>query len=470
MRAPRRFVLLACLLSAPAIGTPSRIPGALFGGGSQLREPTPVRVDPRLPRGHRVRFHDRPSLPARVCSHRRPVCAHANLHGRELDDALVELESAYERLVWVMALPAPLSDGSRGGSPALDVYLRPSPPNRRQGQESTLRRHPSQPEVRLDPAYAAQDSASAFCLVFHTKLDAHAAARCVAGAIAARLDAAETPATRVAYANHMTSLSLGPDTALFESLDDFQANPQLAALPRDDSPLAPAGASWFAYLEGTLGRAVPGELATAMLTLSRDHTDDLHPEWHNEPDSFDVLRRSLPGGRPTEALVLSRWARHRWFLGERSVSQRPAHLPWLGRFGRPSFDWNLRYSSLPRKVASSRALEPTGVATTYLELDEVPLGASLGVVIDWEEPVRFAWMIIGVDVEGRELMRWELPFLQTGTHQEKTLLNFEAAEGLLFIGVNLGGVDAQHPFDPDAEPWEPHAYTLYLADLSSDPK
>jgi hypothetical protein len=72
---------------------------------------------------------------------------------------------------------------------------------------------------------------------------------------------------------------------------------------------------------------------------------------------------------------------------------------------------------------------------------------------------------VAVDGAGKEISRWQLPRLQRGTKLEKTLVNFEQAAGLMFVGVNLGGVDLAHPFDPDSYPWEPHAYTLYLADL-----
>jgi hypothetical protein len=33
------------------------------------------------------------------------------------------------------------------------------------------------------------------------------------------------------------------------------------------------------------------------------------------------------------------------------------------------------------------------------------------------------------------------------------------------VGTNLGGVDLAHPFDPDFEPFEPHGFTVYLAEL-----
>ncbi len=456
MRALALAPLLAVLLTSSAAGEPKRIPGLLFASGEVVVERGPAPIDPALPRGHRMTATPRPTTERTLCSPRHPVCVHGEKTGVSLLLALERLELAYERIVYVLDLPAPLLDADLGGSPALDLYLTHAPSTETGGVTPGTVTH-------LDLALAEEDSASAFCTHGGSDVSLQDATRCVAEAIAARLDAAESPSVRAAYAADLASWAVGPDLPFVEAIDDVQSNPQLAVVKRDRDALSLGGGLWFSFLDEAVGMAERGRIATTMLSLSRTTTRDLHPEWHNEPDTFDVLRHSLPGGRAQEAEVLAEWGHYRLFVGERSSDSQG--LPWLGYFGRSVFDWTLKYSSLPRKVASSRALEPLGMAAVWLELDQVPLGAHLGVQIDWEEPVRFCWVVVGVDEAGKEVIRWDLPFLQSDNHQEKTLMNFESAAGLIFIGINLGGVDASHPFDPDAEPWEPHGFTLYLADL-----
>jgi hypothetical protein len=375
-----------------------------------------------------------------------------NVAHADLLEALGLLESAYEQLVYVMDYPAPLGDGARGGTPGLDLYLL--------GGGAS-----DEPEIGADPAQPTQDSAPGFCVTGGTHLTLQDAVRCVAGAIALRLDAAETPAIRSAYASYLAVLLAGPDESAIASADDAQSNPQIHSLSREITGLSQAGANWFAFLDEELSVGAPGDLPTMMLSLSRSVTTGTHPEWNNEPDIFDVLRRSLNGDPRAYADLFGKWAVARAFMGDRNDgSHRPA-LHWLGSSGRLAFDWKIAYSSLPRKVASARAIEPMGTSAVWLDLDGVPLGARLGVQIEWEEPVSFRWLVVGVDREGREVARWDVPYLERGTRVEKTLMNYEHAAGLMFIGINLGGVDLQHPFDPDSEPWEAHAYTLYLAEL-----
>jgi hypothetical protein len=75
-------------------------------------------------------------------------------------------------------------------------------------------------------------------------------------------------------------------------------------------------------------------------------------------------------------------------------------------------------------------------------------------------------VIVAVDEQGREMNRRSLPYVENATSAETTLMNFEGSTGLVLIGINLGSVDVSHPFDPDQEPWEPHAYSVYLTQLS----
>jgi hypothetical protein len=58
-----------------------------------------------------------------------------------------------------------------------------------------------------------------------------------------------------------------------------------------------------------------------------------------------------------------------------------------------------------------------------------------------------------------------VPYLERGTHVERTVMDFEGAAGVLIAGVNVGDLSPTYPFDPDFEPYEPHGYTLYVTKM-----
>lgn len=469
-------LLLAGVLRADALNAAAeqQVPSLLLGGAAALggqSDPNAVRVDPRLPRGARILRRPRPELATALCSARRPVCLQLPAKSSLLasssaqGEALRAFESAYERVVIALGLPPPLSDGALGGGPELDLYWTPSsevskpigPLKRAQPRES-VGAAPRADVAFLDPARLPTDSASAFCTHFGPPPSLMEATRCVAHAIAVRLDAAETPALHDAYTAFIAARIAGPSVELETALQRWQTNPQIAALSREPSLFTSAAQSWFGFLDETLGASDPALLPTALFALSRQVTSDAHPEWNNEPDVFDVLRRSLDDDGRKWASAWRDFAANRALWGGLGQDVHP-ELPRL------SFDWELTYSSLPRKVAAGRALEPLGSAVIDVLLDDIPLGARLGVALDWEEPGAFVWSVLALDRDGRQMNRWDLPYLEREHHLEQTFMNFEGAARLVFVGTNLGGVDLSHPFDPDHEPWEPHAYSLYLTPL-----
>ena len=361
---PWRFrcagALGAALLCAitPELGAqrrPPTRPGPLFGGSD---EPPPKRpdapIDPLLPTGAVIASGRlRPAIAGQsaFCSLRGSVCVHGTggVGGSTALAALSALERAHERLVAVLHLPAPLPD-TEGGSDALDWYLEP-------GSAGSV-------DVELDPVRAAgEDRAAAFCssgTAGSPRLLERAATLCVAEAIAARLDASETPHARRAYAEHLW-LEVGQPTARdAEALDDVQAHPERAIGRRDRSAWSEGGALLFEYLDSALGRGDPWVLPTALIALGAGATRADAWQWRNEPDGFDVLRKTFDDLPSRMASMMGCFAVSRAFAGDRDDG---AHLPrfaWAGALGRVRFDWSLPFSTLPRRVASPRPVEPTG--------------------------------------------------------------------------------------------------------------
>jgi hypothetical protein len=446
---------LGTLIATPAMaGTARRDPPLLFGAGPHQIRP-PVSIDPDLPTGAPFAAElERPRGAVVACSARLPVCVQrgAGVSGDQALAAVQALELAYERVVQALALPAPLPDDGHGGSDALDWYL-----DAQQVELVTER-----DAVRL----GGLDSAAAFCVGGATDpvLMERDATLCVGEAVAKRLDPAETPALQRAFATELWWIT-GPTTSLdVQVVDDAQAHPERALAGRAAD--ANAGAALFLdFLE--LGRSSQdsGALIGSLFSASVGSTASDAFEWNNEPDVFDVLRHSLDEDTAKMASLLGDYAVSRAFLGDRDDGAHAPYAEWVGAFGRARYDWILPFSSLPRRVRASRPIEPTGIELIWVKLDEVPLGAVLGFEAEWEAPVAFKWRLISIDAQGREMARVDVPFQERGRSSEGRVVNLQNVSAVVAVGINMGGVDLAHPFDPDLDPFEPQSCTAYFASL-----
>lgn len=450
------LVALSLLAPASAGSQPKRERPFLFGGGQPAKK-DPVQTDPWLPTGALV-----PESLARPatgevpgCSFRAPVCVHRGpgVSPGAARDTLEALESAYHSLVEVLRLPRPTSDRGAGGTDALDLYLTADP---------------SRVQVGVEPVVSGQfDRAAGFCTLGdlgreRTRRDA---TLCVGEAIALALDPAETPHLRRAYATHLWGLVGTPTAADLEAVDEVQAHPERALATRELGPGSEGAALLFEYLDARRGIAAPGTLATLMLSVAVTKTEPRAVLWNNSPDVFDALRRALDESPRDTAQLFADLAVTRGFLGARDDGEHLPALEWTGSFGRPRFDWSIKLSSLPRRVAALRPIDPLGALYVWLELDQSLGEKELGFQAEWESPVSFQWAIVSVGAEGEEIGRIYPPFVERGRQVEQTLSDLKGARGLLIVGTNLGGVSLSHPFDPDYAPFEPHGCTVYLTKL-----
>lgn len=450
--------LLAFLVlpPSPARAQPQRERPFLFGGG-QPGKKDPVQTDPWLPTGALVPTHlGRPAtgeVPG--CSFRAPVCVHRGpgVGPEAARNALEALESAYQALVVTLRLPRPASDLGAGGTDALDLYLTAGP---------------SRLQVGVEPIIGGQfDRAAGFCTlgeVGHerTRRDA---TLCVGEAIALALDPAETPHLRRAYAAHLWGLVGTPTAADLEAVDEVQAHPERALATRELGPSSEGAALLFEYLDARRGLGAPGTLATSMFSVAVTKTEPRAVLWNNSPDVFDALRRALDENPRDTAQLFADLAVTRGFVGARDDGSHLPAMEWTGSFGRARFDWSIKLSSLPRRVASLRPIEPLGATYVWLELDQDLGEKELGFQAEWESPVSFQWAIVRVGAEGEEIGRIYPPFVERGGAVEQTLSDLKGVRGLLIVGTNLGGVSLAHPFDPDYAPFEPHGCTVYLTKL-----
>jgi len=444
------------LLAEPSAHADNRIrrdPPLLFGVGPHAIRP-PVEIDPLLPKGAPFAAqHERPHSVGAACSARRPVCVQRGdaITGAQAVRALQALELAYERIVLALSLPAPLADDGHGGSDALDWYL--------SGESHEL------VSERDALGLGALDRAAAFC-VSAASDDAlsleRSAALCVGEAIAKRLDPGEVPAIQRAYASELWWLTGSIGSLDVQMVDDSQAHPERALVARSAASSA-AATLLFDFLESARSSQASGGLVTSLLSAAVSTTPAGAFEWNNEPDVFDVLRHSLDEDSGKTAALLADYAVSRAFLGDRDDGTHPPFLAWAGAFARPRYDWTIKFSSLPRRVRASQPIDPTGIELIWVDLDEVPIGVSLGFESEWEAPVSFKWRLLSVDDQGREMARVDVPFQERGRSSEGRVVNLTGVRAVLAIGINMGGVDLAHPFDPDQDPFEAQSCTAYFA-------
>ncbi len=425
----------------------------LLGGPPPIPKPV-VQRDPSLPTGAPIAPPQRPTTTeGAACSWRSPVCVRrvGDIDAASALATLDYLEEAYDRLVLVLDLPAPRSDPDH---PGIELYLDPA-------AGPAL-------ETGLEPAAPLGfDSGGVFCRLAPGPALAmqRAAHLCVAEAIAARLDASATPEVRRAYATHLWWATGSPTSLDLDLVDLAQAHPERAAVGRDRIEGVGSAALLFSYLDARLGRGRPGWVPTAMLAAAAGRTRGPSWTWNNEPDVFDVLRHTLDEKTGELARLMGDFAASRAFLGDRDDGTHWPRMGWAGAAGSVRFDWHLKSSSLPRRVAAAHPVEPNGASYVWVELDDLELGTTLGFQAQWEPPVAFQWTLVRVAQDGRELSRVVVPFQERATEVTQTVTNLEAAAGLLIVGTQLGGVDLLHPFDPDVAPFEPHAFTVYVTKL-----
>jgi hypothetical protein len=439
--------------SAHADNRIRRDPPLLFGGAPHTVRP-PVEIDPLLPTGAPFAAQrERPHSVGAACSARQPVCVQRGegSSAAQVLRALQALELAYEKLVLASKLPAPLPDDARGGSDALDWYLIGD------GSELAAERD----AVRL----GALDRAAAFC-VSGTSDDQLSLERnatlCIGEAIAKRLDPGEAPAIQRAFATELWWLTGSIGSLDVQAVDDAQAQPERAIAGRS-AEFSAAAALLFEFLESARSSQPAAGLVTSLLSAAASSTPSGALAWNNEPDVFDVLRHSLDEDTGKVATLLSEYAVSRAFLGDRDDGTHPPFLEWAGAFARPRYDWTIKFSSLPRRVRASRPIEPSGIELIWVDLDEVPIGVSLGFESEWEAPVSFKWRLISLDDQGREMARVDVPFQERGRSSEGRVVNLTGVRAVLAIGINMGGVDLAHPFDPDQDPFEAASCTAYFA-------
>jgi hypothetical protein len=401
---------------------------------------------------------ERPAAVPAACSPLEPVCVHAAAGATPegVTRALAAAEATFAALR-ALRLPAPLPDGGRGGTMALDLYL---------GAALRAAAH-----AEAIPATAAFDRASAFATLPAAPEGPRCAfesavARVIAEAALLGIDAAEAASTLAAQASWLAQLTAPCAPLALAAIDRYQRRPDRALLappPSERGPIELAGSMvlpW--YLDDAYGTWRPGAVFTALVAVGAQESDRAAPFYQNEPDVFDVLRDVMPARDKTLGELQIEVAVARAFMGDRSDGAHLLDSEWLGRYGRVRFEWSIAWSELPKRVAAAYPLEPSGAGYIWLDLAGAFVESELTFVADWEATNVFEWALVRVDAEGREISR-QLTGGVFGEHRATlSLRDLTGTAAILVVGTNLGSDDRSRPYDPDVGSPRPAGYQVTL--------
>lgn len=472
---PRTIVisLAACVLAiAPGEAKGELSPEELADQG--LPPPAPINKDASP--GRPIVYAARPLFAPdeRACSPRVPVCVHTS-SGRDGAAAIATLdafERAWQTLTGTLRLPRPDVDPT---TLAYDVFVTEP------GPELVMTRFEAR-DVR-----SRVDRGRAF-----TTIDRRVKAGCALDGLAAtaiaraslfRVAPATEEGTARAQATYLAQLAFpctvansGEEIAAFQSragrtFSDPSAGQETRSVdtpvgdaPKIDALFASGAAAFWARLDWAFGRN-PGAIVTATWALHPTKTPVPSDRWNNQPDTFDVLRKTFKGALSTGGTVNDLWLDFgvaRAFLGSADDGQHLPELRTLGELARVPVDWDVPWPAKPRRLAGRTAVHPTGAAYVVIHREGAKAGARLRIETEWERRSLFKWAVVKLDVGGRELGRVVIPSTERATEAQMTLVDLDGVDRLLLVGVNVG--DPTYGFDPDDEVWEPHGFVVTIAE------
>lgn len=393
----------------------------------------------------------RPAAERALCSFDEPLCIHA-VDGTPKSAVLHALDAAESamHMFRALGLPSPMSDGGRGGSAALDLYLSPH--------------HGSRAYADAIPSTIGFDRAAAFATVVPHRpgpgctFDSDIA-RVVAQAMLLAIDGAVHDGVLAAHSSWLAEAAAPCAPLALDALDRAQQRPDLALA--SGSPEELSGMMLFPwFLDDAYGTGRLGGVMTALIATSCQLTPSGERFYDNEPDVFDALRKVTLDRQMSLGEMLVELAIARAFMGDRSDGLHLLDVGWLGALGRVRFEWAVAWADLPKRVAPAYPLEPTGAGYVFLDLSGKPDDAELTIVADWEATHVFQWAAVRLDAEGRELGRHLFGGTFGEAQAQLSLRDLTGVSSLIVVGTHLGNDDRSKAYDP--ERGEPRAagYTV----------
>jgi len=383
---------------------------------------------------------ERPTLPVRSCDWRAPVCIHAPASAPPplVARARVAFAEAWGLAIETMRVPRPLLDGARGGDPRLDVYLVSE-----LSDGIALGRDPLDRLVDRDaaPAFVLLDERvvreGGCALSFH-------AARALFRASALGVDVAETENLVDGLARRVADVVAPCPAYVDRTIAEVQSKPwrSMGASPAGYHLLARTLDQQFGYGLAAIAPALVSMATNHRGIVVPDVDDELGPvHFHNDTTALDVLSLTLKDAGTTFDEVLL------------EVASARATAPIA-----PAFEWVVPASTLPRRLAIRRGIEPMGMTFVKIELDVAPKSDGVEIDVAWDGGARFAWKVLKLDAAGKKLGEVPVPPLETTRKITIDVRRLNGARSLVLCGVNVG--DPIRPFHPDEKASPGRAYEL----------
>lgn len=401
---------------------------------------------PKSDSGAPVAFVPRPSAALRDCDPGAPICVHAaqGTPASLVRSLRAAVADAYGLAIQTLRIPAPLPDGPEGGDPRLDVYLVPPTYANASLVDGLAVGHDA-----LDPL-ADRDAAPAYVLMSEDVVRAGGcvlratSTRAVVRAAAAGLDVAEDPTVVDGFARRIGELA-APCPALerpgfialqaepWRALTFSAAGPELLARTLD----VDRGLGYGAIVPGLLSMAIGRH--GLVVPSPDDETGPAH--FRDDPSVFDVLSATLnDAGSSLDEL----------FLDVATVRARADVSP--------TYEWVIPTSTLPRRLAVRRGIEPTGSTFVRIDVDKLPPSQGLEIDLAWEQGARFLWRLVELDAAGKQIGIVPVPVLDTARKVTVEARHLANVKTLVLCGFNTG--DPKRPWRPDDKPAPPHGYEI----------
>jgi hypothetical protein len=168
----------------------------------------------------------------------------------------------------------------------------------------------------------------------------------------------------------------------------------------------------------------------------------LPAHFHDEPTVWDVIAQSMHDRQGDLGGALVDFAIDRA----------------LDPIDRPTLEWEIKASSLPRRLMIDHPVEPTGATFVRIDVDAAPKSDSIEIDLKWELGSTFRWAIVKLDAQGK--IAGTIPVAALERLREITVAARDLAgvSSLLVVGVNAG--DPDRPWAPDQPITLPHAYEI----------
>ena len=396
-----------------------------------------------------------------ACSFRLPICVHADawVPAATVLATLRATESAWHAYTDAMALPGPDASLATG---AFDVYLVDAPVL---DVEAYLDERDARSRVDRGNAFVLMDGRlTAGCPV--DAAAAYGVARGIQLTVAPATDTASARAEAQSLASVVVPCAIGRSAG---SVGLVQWHPELSfadslvhADPSLSASFSRGGSLFYDWLDETYGQ-YPGAIVSTLWSLTPTTTRTGATLWDNEPDGFDVLRRSfkdaLSHGSDVSDLYLD-FAVARAFQGSRSDGRHGRDMGALGDGGAVAFDWEVDFPDHPRALSPRRPLAPLGSAYFVVKTAGAQT-ASLRVEATWEERARMKLAVVKIDKDGREIGRLPIASLKKATNAGLSVVDLTGVDRLMVVAINTG--DPRVQFDPDDLEWQPHGLVVSIA-------